>query len=151
VSGAPEKPISPGAVNAPAAAPGVASDPRSGAVLLIEDEVILSSLLTNVFRRVQRPVFHAACGAVALQLLRDHQSEILFALVDCHLPDTGGAELCAKLRGIAPRLPLLLTSGRDQRALAISLSASGPTGFLPKPYMPQEIMQRIDELLRAAA
>lgn len=124
---------------------------RSGAILLVEDEDSLAELLFHVFTRMKVPVLRAADGGQALQLFMDHRATIALAFVDCHLPDVCGADLCATLRVLAPGLPLLITSGRDQRALEASLAAGGPTGFLPKPYMPADVIRRVNALLPAVA
>ncbi|HYP17009.1 MAG TPA: response regulator [Opitutus sp.] len=131
--------------NAPAVAPA-----REGVVLLVEDEDSLAELLTHLLRRIQVRVLRAADGAAARRLFAEHREAISLAFVDCHLPDMAGADLCQELRAAAPGLPLLLTSGRDQRALETQLAAGGPCQFLPKPYMPAEVMRRVNSLLPAA-
>ena len=60
-------------------------------------------------------------------------------------------ELCQQLRALAPGLPLLLTSGRDQRALQAVFAAGGPCSFLAKPYMPAEVMGRVKMMLTKPA
>ncbi len=129
----------------PAAADEAAT--RQGVVLLVEDEDPLAELLTTLLTRMKVRVLRAADGAQAVKLFIEHRATISLAFVDCHLPDTGGAELCRDFRDRAPGLPLLLTSGRDQRALEIQLAAGGPCQFLPKPYMPGDVMRRVSAML----
>ena len=121
-----------------------------GAVLLVEDEDSLAELLFHVLGRMKVPVLRASDGTQALQLFMDHRETIALAFVDCHLPDVCGADLCATLRTLAPGLPLLITSGRDQRVLESTLASGGPTGFLPKPYMPAEVVRRVKGLMSGA-
>jgi DNA-binding response OmpR family regulator len=118
-------------------------------VLLVEDEESLAELLTHLLTRLQLRVVRASDGAAALQAFREHQPSIALAFVDCRLPDMDGADVCRELRGIHPRLPLLLTSGRDQRALAASFGATAPAAFLAKPYMPADVMRHVTALLSA--
>lgn len=115
--------------------------------MLVEDEDSLAELLFHVLGRMKLQVLRASDGAQALQLFVDHRETIALAFVDCHLPDVCGGDLCATLRALAPGLPLLITSGRDQRALESSLASGGPTGFLPKPYMPADVIRRVNGLL----
>lgn len=124
---------------------------RKGAVLLVEDEATLAELLTHLLTRVQVEVIHAASGTVAMQIFKERRESIALAFVDCHLPDMDGRTVCQQLRSVAPGLPLLLTSGRDQRTLEAVFAASGPTGYLPKPYMPGEVLRRVTMLLNASA
>jgi DNA-binding response OmpR family regulator len=86
-----------------------------------------------------------------MTMLAEHRSSVALAFVDCHLPDSEGGELCQKLRALAPALPLLLTSGRDQRALEMIFAATGPCSFLAKPYMPAEVMGRVKSMLVKSA
>jgi Response regulators consisting of a CheY-like receiver domain and a winged-helix DNA-binding domain len=136
----------------PSLEPAAAEAPamRTGVVLLVEDEDPLAELLATLLARIKVRVIRAADGAQAVRLFNEHRATIVLALVDCHLPDTGGAELCRTLRETAPGLPLLLTSGRDQRALEAKLAADGPCQFLPKPYMPGDVVRRITSLLPPA-
>lgn len=118
-----------------------------GGVLLVEDEPTIGLLLEQLFQRAGRPIWIAAGGAAGLELFAANQAQIAIAVIDCHLPDMPGADLARQLRAQRPGLPLLLTSGRDQRLLAASLTPSGRTSFLPKPYRPAEIVARVDQLL----
>lgn len=130
-------------------APAAAAPARQTAVLLVEDEDALAELLAHLFRRIQVQVLRAADGAQARQLFAAHREAIALAFVDCHLPDMAGADLCHEFRQALPTLPLLLTSGRDQRSLETQFAAGGPCSFLPKPYMPGDVLRRVTSLLAA--
>lgn len=131
--------------------------PESGAavasnriVLLVEDEESLGDLLSHLLGRLGLRVVRATDGTRALELFPQHRDHVVLAFVDCRLPDMEGADVCRKLRESAPKLPLLLTSGRDQHALVSTFEADGPAGFLPKPYMPADVMRHVTALLSAA-
>ena len=122
-----------------------------GAVLLVEDDESLSDLLKHLLNRIKVRVLHASTGAAAVAMFAEHRASVALAFVDCHLPDCEGGELCQQLRALAPNLPLLLTSGRDQRALQAVFAAGGPCSFLAKPYMPAEVMGRVKLMLSKPA
>lgn len=123
------------------------STSAEGAVLLVEDDESLSDLLKHLLGRMKVRVLHAPTGEVALKLFAEHRATISLAFVDCHLPDSEGGDLCRRLRIISPTLPLLLTSGRDQRALEAVFGTAGPCSFLAKPYMPADVMGRVKLML----
>lgn len=123
----------------------------SRVVLLVEDEDALAELLTHLLGRLSIGVIRAPDGASALRLFAQHQATIVLAFVDCRLPDMDGADVCHALRRTRPNLPLLLTSGRDHRALLATFSAAGPAAFLAKPYMPGDVMRHVTALLNATA
>ena len=116
-------------------------------VLLVEDEDSLAELLTHLLKRLKVEVIRAANGTDGLHLFENNRGRIALAFVDCHLPDMDGRQLCGELRKREPHLPLLLTSGRDQRAVAAIFATGGPAGFLPKPYMPADVLDRVTKLL----
>jgi DNA-binding response OmpR family regulator len=113
----------------------------------VEDDESLSDLLKHLLGRIKVRVFHAPTGELALKLFAEHRASIALAFVDCHLPDSEGGELCRRLRNLSPALPLLLTSGRDQRALEVVFASTGPCSFLAKPYMPADVMGRVKSML----
>ena len=133
-------------------APAPSGPPEQNkSVLLVEDDESLSDLLKHLMSRMQIAVLHAATGAAAIKLLGENAANVSLAFVDCHLPDAEGGDLCRQLRSMCPQLPLLLTSGRDQRALESIFSAGGPCSFLAKPYMPAEVMGRVKSMLVGSA
>jgi DNA-binding response OmpR family regulator len=125
----------------------VQSADSTSAVLLVEDDESLADLLKHLLTRMKIRVLHAATGAAAVSLFAEHHAAVALAFVDCHLPDAEGGELCQRLRAISPGVPLLLTSGRDQRALESVFVAGGPCSFLAKPYMPADVMGRVKSML----
>lgn len=140
------------AAQLPSLAPDAKAGPSAGAraVLLVEDEESLGELLTHLLARLDLQVVRATDGLTGLQLFVQHQATVVLAFVDCRLPDMDGAEVCQRLREMQPRLPLLLTSGRDQRALVATFSGGGPVAFLAKPYMPADVARHVTALLSAA-
>jgi len=124
---------------------------RTDAVLLVEDEDALAVLITRVLQRSGWRVLYAADGAQARRLVATRGAEVTLAFVDCGLPDVSGPELCAEIRSAIPGVPLLLTSGRDQTAMARAFATGGPAAFLAKPYLPMDIGCRLEQLLARAA
>ena len=127
-----------------------ASIEPTGAVLLVEDDESLSDLLKHLMSRINVRALHASTGAAAIKMLVENRTIVTLAFVDCHLPDSEGCELCKQLRVIAPGLPLLITSGRDQRQLESVFESTGPCSFLAKPYMPADVMARVKSMLAKA-
>jgi CheY-like chemotaxis protein len=126
-------------------APGAPGE--RGAVLLVEDEEAIATLVALVLGRVGWTVHRARDGAESIRLAKRHGPQLALAIVDCRLPDMDGARLCGALRAAQPGLPVLLTSG--QRPPAGALGAAGPTGFLPKPFRPADVQRQISALLEA--
>src|SRR5436309_1020014 len=85
------------------------------AVLLIEDEEVMRQTLEDVFRRAGHPVF--ACGTLAEADAVFRREVVDAVLLDLRLPDGDGLEFFRKLRGLDPRVPvILMTAYPDTRA-----------------------------------
>lgn len=143
----------------PAALPGVSAPATPGAsaadisargqVLIVEDNDVVAGLITCILNRRGQSVLRARDGAECEQMVAQHGSAIVLVLLDCRLPDTDGISLCGRLRARVPRLPVLLSSGHNYagpRAVA-----DGPTAFLAKPFLPEQLKRQIDTLLQVAA
>jgi len=121
------------------------------AILLVEDDDMVATLVGHVLERLHWRVLRAGDGAACERLLAEQGAAIALAFVDCGLPDMEGACLCERLRQALPGLPVLLTSGREYSDLAQTLGAAGPAAFLPKPFMPGDVMHHVQTLLARAA
>ena len=66
----------------------------------------------------------------ALKLLEIHKFEL--CIVDYHLPDSTGVELCQQVRQKYPNLPFILNTG-DMRQQVQTEAAQAGMHFLPKP------------------
>jgi DNA-binding NarL/FixJ family response regulator len=64
------------------------------------------------------------------------------------MPRMGGAEAFRRIRELAPRVKVLLTSGYTQKESLESLADLPPDGFLQKPFRVRELVGRIRDLLR---
>lgn len=124
-----------------------AAPARRDLILLVEDDEMVSMLIARVLERMNWRVIRADEGAASERLVAQHGPAIAFAFVDCGLPDTEGAVLCERLRAALPGLPLLLTSGREQSGLVQTLETDGPTAFLPKPFLPTDVMRHVQALM----
>jgi two-component system cell cycle sensor histidine kinase/response regulator CckA len=125
---------------------GVHSGSRK-TVLLVEDDDSLSRLFALILERSNLRVVRAGDGVECLRLFEENRSDVAVVLMDCTLPDAHGGSLCHQLRQAVPNLPILLTSGRKQEALHGLLAADGPTGFLPKPFLPSDVIRKVRDLL----
>ena len=135
-------------VTAPSLADGA---PLAGqTVLLVEDEPFIAELLVKWLGRLGARILIAQNGGEGLRLLAENPGRVGVVIADLRLPDMSGNEMCARLRLLHPRLPVLLSSGRYQRDAEESLARTGPTGFIQKPYPLGDVLGKLQKLLAAA-
>ena len=141
-----------GEVEAAAATTTVAErGAAAGTILLVEDEEGLRAMACEALREEGYAVLEAANGEEALALLRRPGTKVDLVMSDVVMPRMGGAALTQELRQSHPRLPVLLTSGHTERALADYGVQPETVPFLAKPFAPAAMLAKIAELLHPAA
>ncbi len=120
---------------------------REPAVLLVEDEPLLSELMAEALTDHGFAVYAAPDAGDALAHLRSGAKiDILFT--DIELGEgMDGAALARVAREMRPELPIVYASGRR------TVSDIGPvpgSAFLPKPYRLDDVRATIGRLMRAA-
>jgi len=137
------------------AQPGVeppAPPPRSGreTVLLVEDEPGVRALARRALTGFGYRVLEATNGVEALTVVRQTTDPIDLLLTDVVMPEMGGRELAQVLKQERPETRVLFTSGYpDSGGIALDVAESG-VPYLPKPYTPNELAEKVREVLDAA-
>lgn len=137
------------AADASAHGPATAPPP---ALLLVEDDALLSSTLCSVFCAEGLAVTHLADGAAALARLaasRDHGFALI--VLDLNLPGASGLEILAALRQHDRQTPVLILTARgaiEDRVRGLDLGADD---YLAKPFVLDELEARVRALLRRHA
>ena len=99
---------------------------------------------------VGRPIEQAGTGADALALARDREPALV--VLDVHLPDISGYEVCRELRDtFGEHLPILFLSGaRTESYDRVSGLLLGADDYLVKPFAHDELLARVRRLLARA-
>lgn len=115
----------------------------AGRILVVEDDLMIRMMLTDMLVDEGYDVVQAGSGDDALPLLDD---SIALLLTDVQLPGgLSGPALVAKVRQCRPDLPVIYTSGR-----AGGLTVADPrTVAISKPYNGTAICTAIRRLLSA--
>ena len=128
---------------------GAPAPKKEGAVvLLVEDEAPLRKLLHRTLTAAGHTVIEAASGEEAL--VRSQDQRIDLVLSDVVMPGMSGSELVTRLSSTRPRLIVLFMSGYD-RELIDQKTLERTAGFLPKPFPPKTLLEKIAELLDSGA
>jgi PAS domain S-box-containing protein len=119
----------------------------SGCVLVVEDEDSVRSLVANVLRQRGFEVFEATSGEEALELCAAEELSPDVVVSDVVMPGIRGDELSRRLAKEYPRIRTLLISGYVQEVSAPRDAAGEDLNLLEKPFTPEELLNKLDELL----
>jgi DNA-binding response OmpR family regulator len=122
------------------------ADARARAtVLVVEDDPASQALLRRLLEQNDLEVLSAPTGADGLRTLFQRHPDLV--LLDVGLPDADGTELLARIRDLSD-VPVVMVSARDEEAVKVRALRSGADDYLTKPFGLQELVARIDVLLR---
>ena len=117
-------------------------------VLIVEDNEINRETLKAVLSD-EYCILEAENGQDALDILAAHKNQIALILLDMHMPVMDGMTFLAQVRE-DPELsliPVIVTTQSDTEADEIAALSHGASDFVPKPYHPQIILQRVANLI----
>lgn len=120
-------------------------------VLLVEDDWTMASLLNTLLRMEGYEVAKADTNTSLEEVLAQiHTEQPDLVFMDVNLQNFSGLELLQRLRQQeeAARVKVLMTSGSD---FSDQCYSAGADGFLLKPYMPEDLIQRFHQLLEYPA
>jgi PAS domain S-box-containing protein len=116
-------------------------------ILVVEDEEMLRNLAQGALERWGYRVLTAANGDEALAAYQKYAAEVDLVLLDLTMPRLSGLQVHESLRRINPDVRIVFTSGRANQGDIDHLLEAGARGFLPKPYMPEELVQKVRQAL----
>ncbi|MCL5965972.1 MAG: PAS domain S-box protein [Deltaproteobacteria bacterium] len=127
--------------------PEPSAAPRSGAVLVADDEEDVRAMTRAMLESFGHRVIEARDGAEAVAIFKDRHAEIDLVLLDLMMPRMTGEEAFAEMRRIAPSVRGLLASGYDESGRVREIEAKGFGGFLQKPFRRRDLGRKVGELL----
>jgi two-component system, cell cycle sensor histidine kinase and response regulator CckA len=110
-------------------------------VLVVDDEPVIRTMMTEVLQQEGHSVFTAGSGAQALSLFRSHRREIDLLISDIVMRETDGPALATEMQAERPGLPVLLMSGSFDTA-----PPNSSFEFLPKPFSIRDLLNRVRSL-----
>jgi len=130
-------------------APPLPSAHQTPRLLIVDDDVASIQVLQHTMQDIG-DIHFASSGAEALRLARSLDPHLI--LLDAHMPDLDGFEVCAALKSepAFAHTPIVFVTrfsnpGNEMRALDL-----GAADFVAKPYTPAVLLARVRNLLDLA-
>ncbi len=146
-------PAVPGEPRKNVAAP-VSSSRLAGAgacILLVDDEETIRFAAKAVLSKHGYRVLTATDGAEALKVFNAHADEIALVLTDLMMPVMGGLALTRAVRLVRPAVPVIMSSGQNEKSRLAELEAAGIRNVLNKPYAANVLLRTVAAVLETRA
>ena len=119
-------------------------NPAPGAVLVVEDEMLVQMLVVDVVTDLGLEALEAVDGPSALQHL-DSDAAIALMVTDVGLPGMNGRELFARARERRPGLKVLFVTGYGGAASLTGLGEG--VDVIAKPFALEDLSRKIAGML----
>jgi two-component system response regulator PhoP len=117
-------------------------------LLLVEDDQSLNRSLAAQLERAGFTVDRAEDGKEGLYYAREYPLDL--AVVDLGLPTVSGVELIKAVRAEGKTYPILVLTARDRWQDKVEALKLGADDYVVKPFHVEELLARIEVLLRRA-
>ena len=121
---------------------------RSPAVLVVEDDVDLQSVLRRILEAEGFRVLRAEDGEHGITTALGLQPQLV--ILDVGLPGKDGHAVARELRARGFRSPMLMLTARGTVTDKVIGLDAGADDYLPKPFEHAELLARVKALLRRA-
>jgi two-component system cell cycle sensor histidine kinase/response regulator CckA len=134
----------------PRVAARLSPPPRgSETVLVVEDNPLVRKIAVRVLALSGYRVLESEDGEQALEVAAGCKTPIDLLLTDVVMPKVGGPELAERLKQIRPGMRVLYTSGYTEAGIVHEGTLDAGLSFLAKPYLPDDLVRRVREVLDA--
>lgn len=117
-------------------------------VFVLEDDLEMRSLLVRGLREEGFRAEGVSTGSQLLETVAARQPDLL--IIDIGLPDADGRDVCQALRARGVGAPVLFLTARSGLVDRLASFSAGGDDFLAKPFAFEELVARLQALLRRA-
>ena len=117
--------------------------------LVVDDSSTMRRLVVNSLQRIGfADTVEAGDGKEALDKF---DSSVKFVITDWNMPNMTGTEFAKALRDRGEQVPILMVTARSVREDIIEAMEAGVNNYIVKPFTPQVLKEKIDQILGAVA
>jgi DNA-binding response OmpR family regulator len=120
-------------------------DRSTAAILLVEDDEDIRRLLRDLLEARGFGPLEAGDGRTAVRLFHEERPDLV--VLDLGLPDLDGWETLERIRDVSDA-PVLVLTARAAEGDKVRALRSGADDYVVKPFSYEELLARLDALLR---
>jgi two-component system response regulator ResD len=115
-------------------------------ILVVDDDSALADVVVGYLARAGHQPEALGNGQRALDRVAADAPELI--VLDLMLPEIDGLEICRRVRGTHPDLPIVMLTALGEAEDRIAGLEVGADDYVTKPFSPRELVLRIDSVLR---
>jgi two-component system OmpR family response regulator len=115
-------------------------------ILVVDDEDNLRTMLVAALKFEGYDVVEAVDGRAGLEMVKSAQPHLL--VLDVMMPNMDGFAMLKRLRETGHRTPVIFLTARDTSADAVQGLTLGADDYLVKPFALEELVARVEAVMR---
>ncbi|MDO9067257.1 MAG: PAS domain S-box protein [Deltaproteobacteria bacterium] len=120
---------------------------RGETVLLVEDEPAILKIAKVMLEELGYSVLTAGTPGEAIEMAKEHASEIRLLVTDVIMPDMNGLDLAKRIQPLFPNIKTLFMSGYTSNAIAQRGVLDADMPFIQKPFSMSDLAAKVRETL----
>ena len=116
-------------------------------VLVVDDDPDVRALVSTLLGRAGYLVTEAADGRAALKALYSQRPDLV--VLDVNMPDLDGWATLERIRDLSD-VPVVMLSARGEELEKVRALRAGADDYVTKPFGRQELLARVESVLRRA-
>ena len=118
-------------------------------ILVVDDDQAVRQVASQMLNRFGYTVITAKTGEEALEIYTAEGNGIHVVVLDIGMPGMGGHKCLRELLKISPAAKVIIASGYSPNGQLQETLAAGATGFVPKPYVSNDLLKAVRRALDA--
>ena len=115
-------------------------------ILLVDDEVDILEFISYNLEKEGYKVFTAQNGADAIKLAEKKQPHLI--ILDVMMPEMDGFTVAKEIRSIDTKVPILFLTAKTMKEDKLEGFSIGADDYLTKPFSMEELVARIEAILK---
>ncbi len=110
-------------------------------ILLIDDDPVVRSLISNILRKKGYEVILAKEGQEGLEVAKREVPDLV--ITDYQMPGISGIDVLTQMNEINPKTPVIILTAYGDATLTIKSIQTGAFDFIEKPINPKELLETV--------
>jgi len=116
-------------------------------ILVVDDNKAILDFLLLLLSKNSFEAIGASSGRECLRIVQHQRVDLI--ILDVMMPVMDGLEVCQELKKLAPLLPVILLTARDDMMTRAAAMDLGVSEFVAKPVNNKDLIDRVRTQLRA--
>lgn len=117
-----------------------------GSILLVDDEKGVIEVCSEMLESLGYTVHSVNNGGDAVKIIESNEPQVDIVILDMIMPEMSGMETFERIRGINPKMKVLLSSGYNKEPQIEDMMSKGCNGFILKPFDVATLSEKINKV-----